>query len=405
MPALILLGIGALALVIAVSLFKEQIAKWWHQQSNSGDETSSFGGLIRSRDFFFDKGSVKHGDEPVLGRLEEDAYDNGDNLLDPVVERESPEDEVFDDLLATDEIEELADHAIEQSVSGTDLQDLDEKPSVINVRQLDYWVRIVGEEPVDRDAILSIYRQQEYLMERTHGIHGRALGSGEWCNVEKEPASTSFTDLVLTVQLCDRTGPADESELTRFNNLVFSLSESLDRKFKFQCSVEEALERARILDRFCQENDVLAIINICGEGDRQFRGPEVLRAVEGSGMRYGDMKMFHGPESTASEPLYSLANMVKPGVFELEKMKDFTTPGLTMFMSVPRCANPGDVFSRMAYVAGKISRQLGGVMLDQKQQPLDEAEIKQIRRQVDDMDRSMTEQGLRPGSEEALRLF
>lgn len=392
--ALIILGVVALGVVFAASYYRDKLSALL---SRAKPSISPLGrSLVRSRDFILGRVDPRRdddrsGDEPTLGRLDEveqldigfeHRLDDGDEV-DPVPAPSS---------------------ATPVATKGADVPEEGPRDEG-SVRQLDYWVRIIGDEPVERDRILAIYRHHEYLFEHPHSIHGRAVPSGEWCDMERQPDSTRFTDVVMTLQLCDRTGPVSESELTQFTNLVFSVSESLDRQFRLQGSVEEALEQARRLERFWAEYDVFAIINICGEGDRQFRGPEVLRAVEGSGMRYGDMRVFHGPESASGDPLYSLANMVKPGIFELDKIKAFTTPGLTMFMSVPRCASPGDVFGRMAYVAGKISNQLGGVMLDQKKQPLDDASIKQIRKQVEDMGAAMTAKGISPGSEEALRLF
>lgn len=391
--ALIVLGLVAVALVFAITYWKEHLGEWL---ARARPNMRPLGGsLVRSRDFFLGRTTARREDEgePLLGRLDEAEQ------LDIGFEHRLEESGDGDDPLFAG-AERLPNVEGGQPPAALEIP-VDEG----NVRQIDYWVRIIGDEPVERDRILSIYRQHEYRLEHARSIHGRAVPSGTWCDMEKEPDSTRFTDVVMTLQLCDQNGPVTESELTQFTNLVFSLSEALDRKFSFQGTVEEALEQASRLERFCQDNDVFAIINICGEGDRKFRGPEVLRAVEGSGMRYGDMRVFHGPESANGEALYSLANMVKPGIFELDRIKEFTTPGLTMFMSVPRCASPGDVFGRMAYVAGKITNQLGGVMLDQNHQPLDEASLKQIRKQVEDMAAAMSAKGIAPGSEEALRLF
>ena len=382
--ALIILGIVVLAAVFAVSLYRDRLLELVR---SSRPKMGSLGGsLVRSRDFFLGRTAERSGEEPRLGRITD--AEQLDIHFEPT----------FD---ASDEVD-----SGQHDDGPVPAPPPNDKPQAAgSVRQVDFWVRILGDEPVERDRILAIYREHEYLLEHPHSIHGRAVPSGKWCDLEAQPESANFTDVVMTLQLCDRTGPVDESELHRFTQLVLALSEDLDRQFRLQGSVEQALEQAGRLERFCREYDVFAIINISGEGERRFRGPEVLRAVEGSGMRYGDMKVFHGPDGAAGEPLFSLANMVKPGTFELDRIKEFTTPGLTMFMSVPRCQNPADVFSRMAYVARKIANQLGGVMLDQKKQPLTDASIKQIRRQVEDMGAAMADKGIAPGSEEALRLF
>ncbi len=388
----VLVVVGVLVMAAAIL-----VPMWLNRRGEDDDPPGALGGLIRSRDFFLGKGE-QGPVEPKLDRFDDEELD-----VDPTdgFRFDDNQRDIFEP--AQEPVAEAGNDA--PDAAYFDEGDGEYRRADDDARQIDFWVRIPGSDPVSRDAVLAIYRQQEYMLEHPHGIHGRNSATGAWSNLEKEPESANFTDLVLTIQLCDRSGPVSESELTRFSNLVFTLAESLDRAFKFQGTVEEALEQAQRVHRFCQRNDVFAIINICGEGDRRFRGPEVLRAVEGCGMRYGDMKIFHGPESAGGEPLYSLANMVKPGVFDLEKIKEFSTPGLTMFMSVPRSGNPGEVFSKMAYTARKIANLLGGVLHDQGREPLDDNAIKQLRRQVDDMAAEMSEKGVRPGSEEALRLF
>ena len=398
--ALILIGLVVLVLIIIVSFWKDRFGGLFSRRGGGG---LGGGGLISTREF-------------VLGDSEkaEPQAENVEPTLDRMDEQDA-DDDSFDDFFFDAGSDDTGDgphqltigESMARRSAGAEEAD-DEafaEESYESVRQLDYWVKIVGSDPVERDRILSVYRQQEYLLEHEHSIHGRIAPSGEWRNIESEDETATFMDVVLTIQLADRNGPVNSSEMTRFNNLVFSLSENLDRKFKYQSTTEEAMAQAERLEQFCEDFDVLAIINICAEGDRKFRGPEVLRAVEGSGMRYGDLKVFHGPEGASGEALYSIANMVKPGAFELDRMQDFTTPGLTIYMNVPRCPNPGDVFSRMAYVAGKIATNLGGVMKDQNNHVLDDRAVHQIRRQVEELGQKMTEKGMKPGSDEALRLF
>ena len=398
--ALILLGVVVLLLIFIGSFWKDRFGGLF---SNRAGSRPSNGGLISSKEFVLgnEEQTDEHASiEPTLNHIEEEFAEPApqfDGLLfDEEDDGVSPRQLSLGDALNRKNIVEE---------TNTDEESDFPEESYVNVRQLDYWVKVIGDEPVSRDQILSIYRQQEYLLEHPHAIHARVASSGEWRDVETESSDEEFLDIVLSLQLADHNGAVGESEMTRFNNLAFMLSENFDRQFKFQSSAEDALDQAVRLEQFATEFDVLAIINICAEGDRQFRGPEVLRVIEGSGMRYGDLRVFHGPDSDDGEPLFSIANIVKPGVFDLENMQSFQTRGLTMYMNVPRCKKPGDVFARMSYVANKIATNLGGEMRDQNNNPLDDKSIQQIRKQVDDIGLNMADQGMQPGSYEALRLF
>jgi len=398
--SLILLGVVVILLIFVVSFWKDRFGGLFSNRSSN--KRLGGGGLISSREFVLgseEENTDRADIEPTLDRMD--------------VELEEPAPQ-FEGLLLDDDDGEgprqlsLGDALHRRAVSQEEtIEQEDDFPeeSYSNVRQLDYWVKVVGDDPIPRDDILAIYRQQEYMLEHPHAIHGRLASSGEWSDIETEAEDEEFLDIVLSLQLADRNSAVNESEMTRFNNLAFMLSESFDRQFKFQSSSEDALDQASRLEQFSAEFDVLAIINICAEGDRQFRGPEVLRVVEGSGMRYGDLHVFHGPDGDDGEPLFSIANMVKPGVFDLEDMQNFQTRGLTMYMNVPRCKKPGDVFARMSYVANKIATNLGGEMRDQNNNALDDKSIQQIRKQVDEIGANMSAQGMQPGSYEALRLF
>src|SRR5699024_6103140 len=61
-----------------------------------------------------------------------------------------------------------------------------------------------------------------------------------------------------------------------------------------------------------------------------FQGPDLVVAMEKAGLEYGDMAIFHRlldgkPEQGA---VFSVANMVKPGSFDMATMTELETPGL-----------------------------------------------------------------------------
>jgi len=66
-------------------------------------------------------------------------------------------------------------------------------------------------------------------------------------------------------------------------------------------------------------------------------GSDVVVAAEKAGLQFGDMGIFHRMASgKASEgPVFSMANMVKPGSFDMSKLDALETPGVTLFMTLP----------------------------------------------------------------------
>ena len=67
--------------------------------------------------------------------------------------------------------------------------------------------------------------------------------------------------------------------------------------------------------------------------DEGVQGPALLQNILESGLRFGEMDIFHRHESMAGhgEVLFSMANAVKPGVFDLDDIDHFSTRAVSFF--------------------------------------------------------------------------
>ncbi|RYZ77955.1 MAG: cell division protein ZipA, partial [Proteobacteria bacterium] len=114
------------------------------------------------------------------------------------------------------------------------------------------------------------------------------------------------------------------------------------------------------------EPEEVLIINIMAHKGEAFKGNELLDIVLKCGLRYGSMDIFHRYSDTKGEGalLFSMANMVKPGTFDLDAMDEFTTPGVSLFMTLPIDADSMQSFDLMAETAQAIAQTLGGELKD-----------------------------------------
>ena len=88
-----------------------------------------------------------------------------------------------------------------------------------------------------------------------------------------------------------------------------------------------------------------------------------VMATEG---RYGEMNIFHKyvDDEFKNPSIFRVANMLNPGTFDLKKMGEFTTFGVSFFLSLPSCMNNFDAFEYMLLVAKNLQESLGAEMRD-----------------------------------------
>jgi cell division protein ZipA len=115
-----------------------------------------------------------------------------------------------------------------------------------------------------------------------------------------------------------------------------------------------------------------------------FAGARILAAAKRLKLMPGSMDIFHRLASDDGDraPLYSMANLVKPGSFPLSDMHGFRSPGLALFAQLG--GDPSDlmVYDEMLHVARALAADLGGEVQERGRQPLTDERAKALRVQV-----------------------
>jgi cell division protein ZipA len=125
-----------------------------------------------------------------------------------------------------------------------------------------------------------------------------------------------------------------------------------------------------------------------------FSGEQILAAMEQVEMQAGEHNIFHRRDNRGRggkpKVLFSLASMVEPGSFPLKKMKDFTTPGLTLFTQLPGPRDGLLVYSDMLYVAERLARLLDARLKDEQRSTLTKQTIEHTRERIAEHKRQIT---------------
>lgn len=137
-----------------------------------------------------------------------------------------------------------------------------------------------------------------------------------------------------------------------------------------------------------QAEEVLVISVICRDA-AGFKGPALLQNILESGLRFGEMDIFHRHESMAGngEVLFSMANAVKPGVFDLDDIDHFSTPAVSFFLGLPGPRHPKQAFDVMVAAARKLSQELNGELKDDQRSVLTAQTIEHYRQRIVEFER------------------
>jgi len=132
----------------------------------------------------------------------------------------------------------------------------------------------------------------------------------------------------------------------------------------------------------------VVVINLLAAGE-PIEGKRLLKYLVAAGLRFGEMQIFHRHEQASGQGpiIFSMANLVKPGVFELEKLEEFTTPGISFFLSLPGPRDSMDCFEIMLKTCAKLARELDCELRDENQSALTQRTIEHYRQRISEFER------------------
>lgn len=120
-----------------------------------------------------------------------------------------------------------------------------------------------------------------------------------------------------------------------------------------------------------------------------FNGADLIVAAEKTGLEFGDMGIYHRLVDGKRElgPIFSVANMVKPGNFDLSRVDVMRTPGLSFFMTLPAPIPALDAWDAMLPTAQRLAELLDGQVLDEERNALGRQRVAHIRDELRGWDR------------------
>lgn len=131
------------------------------------------------------------------------------------------------------------------------------------------------------------------------------------------------------------------------------------------------------------------VINVRAEEGESLSGAALLPLLLTLGFKFGEHDIFHRHVNANGKGpvLFSLANMVKPGVFDIDNLETFSTQGISLFMVLPIEGDPHQVFNMMHNAARKVADEFNGQLLDGRRSILTKQGIQQYVEKIREFER------------------
>ncbi|NIR28819.1 MAG: cell division protein ZipA [Gammaproteobacteria bacterium] len=137
-------------------------------------------------------------------------------------------------------------------------------------------------------------------------------------------------------------------------------------------------------------HELIVALTVMARPGRRLGGGELKHAFEAEGLRYGEMGIFHhyGERGERTiRPVFSAANVLKPGTLDVGQLETFSTPGILLFAQVPGELEGHTSFETMLSVGRRLAGRLDAILCDDARNILTNQSINHLRERIADFER------------------
>jgi cell division protein ZipA len=179
-----------------------------------------------------------------------------------------------------------------------------------------------------------------------------------------------------TVELSD--GPR-----VRLNSDESEIDDEFD-----ELELDEDLEDEELVE--APDWEMVIALTIMAPESQMFTGRAIKSALEQQEMHFGDMQIYHRYSiNNRRQTLFSVANILDPGTLLPDQLISMKTPGLLLFARLPGPINGLTVFDSMLDTAQQLTAYLGGILCDEKREPITDKHLESIRNRIFELNLSL----------------
>jgi cell division protein ZipA len=135
--------------------------------------------------------------------------------------------------------------------------------------------------------------------------------------------------------------------------------------------------------------DRIVMLYVAARAGRSLRGPDLVVAAEKAGLVFGHRDVFHrlADGKPDQPPIFSVANLIQPGSFDMARIAELETPAISLFMTLPGPLPALDAWETMLPTAQRLAELLDAVILDEERNALGRQRIAHLRDELRAYDR------------------
>lgn len=151
--------------------------------------------------------------------------------------------------------------------------------------------------------------------------------------------------------------------------------------------------RSTLLGRDAESDPVadVIVIWVLAKDGRAFDGENLLRVFKANGLSYAG-NVFRKLDPNTRRQLFSVANGVEPGTFDLSDMATLSTPRVVFLLRLAALKDPAPAFEDMLDAAQDVAATLNGEIKDERKSDFSIQTIEHCRQRIRDFKRMNLQQ-------------
>lgn len=143
------------------------------------------------------------------------------------------------------------------------------------------------------------------------------------------------------------------------------LEEGLDEPLEEEASLHRISAAEELPTESEPLPEMIVTLRLMARDRGGFPAEQFILALREHGLRHGRYGIFHAHDES-EDVVYSVANLVEPGTFNLAQVKTDRYPGISLFLVLPGPRDPLEAFDSMISLGKSMALEFSGDLLDEQ---------------------------------------